>query len=332
MNILMIYGGRGLAKDPTLAILEKIKEVLTELEVNVTSINLYQEVESDAIPSTLHTYDGMILATTVDWFGIGHYLQKFLDDCWHYGDKAIISEIYMMPIICSTNYGERDAQIYIQKAWDLLNGIQTEGIYATFSDGLAVESNDIYLEIIEKKAENLYRTIKQNKNKRTLPKSLTTLLEEKETQTTKTVNDQRTKETTLLPEENQYIKKQQKDIEELKSFFKQKLETKNVDEEIALKQIFEEKFVNIVKFKGVYKIHITDKNKTLLLDIMDDKIKCTYEDKENVNVEIQCKHSELEKITEGYMTFQRAFLTGSINAKGDFKLLYMLDQLFDFGR
>ena len=37
----------------------------------------------------------------------------------------------------------------------------------------------------------------------------------------------------------------------------------------------------------------------------------------------------LEDVLEGRMTFQRAFMAGSIKMKGDFKLLRSMDQLFD---
>ncbi len=31
--------------------------------------------------------DGIILATTVEWLGIGGFMYQFLDACWLYGDK-----------------------------------------------------------------------------------------------------------------------------------------------------------------------------------------------------------------------------------------------------
>ena len=38
----------------------------------------------------------------------------------------------------------------------------------------------------------------------------------------------------------------------------------------------------------------------------------------------------LESIVEGRMTFQRAFMTGEMTAKGNFKTLRMLDTMFNF--
>ena len=39
----------------------------------------------------------------------------------------------------------------------------------------------------------------------------------------------------------------------------------------------------------------------------------------------------MERIIVGKMTFQRAFMTGELTAKGNFKTLRMLDDIFDFG-
>ncbi|MGN0142493.1 MAG: SCP-2 sterol transfer family protein, partial [Roseburia sp.] len=38
----------------------------------------------------------------------------------------------------------------------------------------------------------------------------------------------------------------------------------------------------------------------------------------------------LDEIIQGRMTFQRAFMTGEMTAKGNFKILRMLDSMFSF--
>jgi hypothetical protein len=38
----------------------------------------------------------------------------------------------------------------------------------------------------------------------------------------------------------------------------------------------------------------------------------------------------MDEIVHGRMTFQKAFMTGEMTAKGNFKTLRMLDSLFDF--
>lgn len=64
--------------------------------------------------------DGIILATTVEWLGIGGYMQQFLDACWLYGDKEKIKVTYMQPIVMSTTYGEREGEMTLANAWEIL--------------------------------------------------------------------------------------------------------------------------------------------------------------------------------------------------------------------
>lgn len=86
MNINIYYGGRGLIDDPTLYVINKMREVLEELRVNVTQYNLYENKNAiPTLPQTLKDADGIILAGTVEWYGIGGYMYQFLDACWLYG-------------------------------------------------------------------------------------------------------------------------------------------------------------------------------------------------------------------------------------------------------
>ena len=91
MKVNIYYGGRGLLDDPTLYVLNKMEEVLQELRVTVERINIYEHKNEIAtLPQTMKDADGIILATTIEWLGIGGYMQQFLDACWLYGDKEKI--------------------------------------------------------------------------------------------------------------------------------------------------------------------------------------------------------------------------------------------------
>ena len=93
MKINIYYGGRGLLDDPTLYVISKMEDVLRELRVKVERYNIYERKNEIAtLPQTIKDADGIILATTVEWLGIGGYMQQFLDACWLYGDKEKISE------------------------------------------------------------------------------------------------------------------------------------------------------------------------------------------------------------------------------------------------
>ena len=162
MNINIYYGGRGLLDDPTLYVVGKMEDVLRELRVQVKRYNIFEHKNEIAtLPQTFKDADGIILATTVEWLGIGGFMQQFLDACWLYGDKEKIATTYMQPIVMSTTYGERDAETTLTNAWEVLGGLPCPGLCGYVEDLAAFEANKEYNLIIEKKAENLYRTISQ---------------------------------------------------------------------------------------------------------------------------------------------------------------------------
>ena len=83
MNINIYYGGRGLLDDPTLYVVGKMEDVLRELRVQVKRYNIFEHKNEIAtLPQTFKDADGIILATTVEWLGIGGFMQQFLDACW----------------------------------------------------------------------------------------------------------------------------------------------------------------------------------------------------------------------------------------------------------
>ena len=74
MNINIYYGGRGLVDDPTILVINKIQEVLDELNVNVNRYNLYEMKNTiTTLSQTVTEADGIILATTVEWVGMGTF-------------------------------------------------------------------------------------------------------------------------------------------------------------------------------------------------------------------------------------------------------------------
>ena len=162
MKIVVYYGGRGLLDDPTLYVLKKMEDVLRELRVSIERYNIYEHKNEIAtLPQTFKEADGIILATTIEWLGIGGYMQQFLDACWLYGDKEKISHTYMQPIVMSTTYGEREGEMTLSNAWEILGGLPCPGLCGYVEDLTTFQMNKDFGLIIEKKAENLYRTISQ---------------------------------------------------------------------------------------------------------------------------------------------------------------------------
>ena len=61
-----------------------------------------------------------------------------------------------------------------------------------------------------------------------------------------------------------------------------------------------------------------------------DELNIHYGQEESIEVYAKLTKETMHSIVDGRMTFQRAFMTGEMTAKGNFKTLRMLDQLFPF--
>ena len=325
MKVNIYYGGRGLLDDPTLYVIGKMEEVLKELRVSVERYNIYEHKNSiSTLPQTLKDADGIILATTVEWLGIGGYMQQFLDSCWLYGDKEKIKTTYMQPIVMSTTYGEREGELTLSNAWEILGGLPCSGMCGYVDDLVSFD----YSLIIEKKAENLYRTISQKQ--KSLPTSNQAV--------TRTIL--RTQQMDLTPQESEqlsqyvaddsYVKKQKEDIEELASMFKDKLSVQQNDTQTEYITELESHFVPQGDFTANYLFMIEEKKKPLVVEVAGEELNCYYGQQENVDVYAKLTGEVMNNILAGRMTFQRAFMTGEMTAKGNFKTLRTLDQIFIF--
>ena len=330
MKVNIYYGGRGLIEDPTLYVISKITSVLEELRVQVTRYNLYEEKNAiSMLPKTLKEADGVILAATVEWMGIGGLMQQFLDACWLYADKDNLSRLYMFPIVMANTYGEREAELTLFKAWEMLGGIPCNGFSAYVEDHVEFETNTDYATIIEKGAESFYRTIHQKT--KMLPTSNTAIK----------LNVLRTSSITLTPQESEqlsvyvsddaYVKKQKEDIEELTQLFKEMLDS-NTESEAGQEFIknLKDNFHPLEDFVASYSIYLSDVKKNLIVDIDNKRLKCFYGDKPDADVIAKTTQSVMNKLVHGRVTFQGAFMSGDLTAKGNFKTLRTFDQVFQF--
>ena len=352
MNINIYYGGRGIIDDPTIYVIDKMQEVLEELRVKVVRYNLFENKNTiPTLPQTLKNADGIILATTVEWFGIGGYMQQFLDMCWLYADKQEISHMYMLPVVMATTYGERDAELSLIKAWETLGGIPVNGLVAYVESPEEFEANESYLRIIEKKAETLYRSIHQRTE--SLPTSnlavKTNILKTRTIELTPQESEQLSK----FVSDETYVKQQKEDIEELSAMFKQMLWTdgeedeelseedsgqehrlrrENDDEAVTDRYIsaFMKQYHPETGFSASYAIIITDENRILHIEALPDKMKAFYSATEEADVTLRTTTRSLDDILKGKTTFQRGFMAGEISVKGKIKTLRMLDALFPF--
>lgn len=329
MKINIYYGGRGLLDDPTLFVIEKMEDVLKELRVTVERINIYEHKNEIAtLPQTMRDADGIILATTIEWLGIGGYMQQFLDSCWLYGDKEKIGNTYMQPIVMSTTYGESQGLLTLSNAWEILGGLPCAGLSGYVDDLISFQINKDYNVIIEKKAENLYRTISQKL--KSLPTSNQAIKQ----------SVLRTQQLNLTPQESEqlskyvsddtYVKKQKEDIEELASMFKDMMGKAKEEEKTPFIKEFQDHYVPQEDFAASYAFTIEGVKKLLLITIADGELVIHYGMDEGAEVLAKLTSEVMTTIVEGRMTFQRAFMSGDMTAKGNFKTLRMLDLLFQF--
>lgn len=330
MKVNIYYGGRGLLDDPTLYVLKKMEEVLLELRVTVERYNIYEHKNEIAtLPQTFKDADGIILATTIEWFGIGGYMQQFLDACWLYGDKEKIGTLYMQPVVMSTTHGEREGRLTLANAWEILGGLPCSGLCGYVEDLISFEMNKDYTLIIEKKAEHLYRSISQKvKN---LPSSNSAIKQSVLCTTQMELTPQESEQLSKYVSDDTYVKKQKEDIEELASMFKGMMQKTATGEDTLFVKNFEEKFVPQENFAADYMFSFEGNKKALHISVNNANLRVFYAPEEkNVDVHGKMSVDAMHSIVDGRMTFQRAFMTGQMTAKGNFKTLNMLDQLFPF--
>lgn len=329
MNINIYYGGRGIIDDPTGYVITKMQNVLEELRVNVTRYNLYEQRNAiPTLPQSLKEADGVILATTVEWFGIGGYMQQFLDACWLYGDKERISQIYMCPIVMSTTYGEREAKLDLANAWEILGGLPCSGICGYIENTLSLEMNEDYAHIIEKKAENLYRTI--NQHTACFPASNQAVRQKIAIPQSTNLSPQESEQLSRYVADDVYVQRQKEDIQELASLFRDKLSQDGAENENRFLPELRKCFRAQPGVAVECLIRFEEDSRGLAIVVKGATLECSYGDREDAELKISMKRSVMEDITHGRMTFQRAFMSGAAKIKGSMGLLRNMDQVFPF--
>ena len=329
MRVNIYYGGRGLIDDPTLFALEKITKVFDELNVSVERYNLYEEKRNIMVlPKTLKDVDGVILAASVEWLGFGGLLQQFLDACWLYGDKESISRIYMFPVVMATTYGEREAEYSLIRAWEMLGGMPVEGLCAYVDNHVEFEANAEYHLMIEKKAENFYRTI--SKRAVAFPNSSMQIKKSVLRSNTLTLTPQESEQLSEYVSNDDYVKQQKEDIEELANLFKGMLGDTDSDNAAYYADEMKKHFYPMDELSAVFQIDITDENISLAIEIHEDDMECFRGRTEKADVTAKVSSEIFAQILEGKKTFQGAFMSGELSAQGNFKILRNFDSIFRF--
>ncbi len=328
MNVNIYYGGRGLVDDPSIFVMNKLQEVLEEIRVTVTRYNLYELKNSvSTLPQTLKGTDAIILITTVEWYGIGGFMQSFLDACWLYGDKEIIGSLYMFPIVMSKTYGEQEAVYNLTNAWEILGGKICNGLSAYVADNAEFEFNKDYVNIIEKKAEEIYRTVSQKI--KTLPSSNGSLVRNA-IKDTVIFTPQESEQLSKYVSDENFVEKQKQDIEELTSLYTTILNDEANGGDDYYGNSLKKAFVPGTSENVAYNIVITDRNKSFYVRVDDGNFTCDKGSYEKADINAKMSKETFDNIVTGRMTFQRAFMTGAIIANGNMKIIKLFDDLFHF--
>lgn len=329
MRVNIYYGGRGIIGDPTIFVINKMQEVLEELNVTVERYNLYELKNSIvSLPPSLNDCDAAIFAATVEWYGIGGYLTQFLDACWLFGNKEKIQKTYMCPVVMSTTTGEREAKTQLMTAWEKLGGIAVEGLCGYVSDMMNFELNKDYGVLIEKQAENLYRTVSQKTS--ILPSSNSSITQVAENPMTMSLSPQESEQLSKYASDESYVQQQKEDISELVSRFSGMLEARSVDENQVYIADFTDNFVKSGAVDGVFELDIKERKKPLILEVSKGNLNCYYGNVDSYNVYCKLTAEVMNKIIAGRETFQRAFMAGEMQIKGDAGLFRKLDDMFAF--
>ena len=108
------------------------------------------------------------------------------------------------------------------------------------------------------------------------------------------------------------------------------MEHAGIDENLMYIGDFREKFDPSVNVNAVYKFMIKERKKPLIVQISNSDLNCYYGNHEDPEVLCKLNDDVMNRIVSGQMTFQRAFMSGDMQVKGDFRRLRMLDQAFTF--
>lgn len=328
MNVNIYYGGRGLVDDPSIFVMKKLQEVLQELRINVTRYNLYELKNSvSSLPQTLKEADAIILVATVEWYGIGGLMQSFLDACWLYGDKAVIGSLYMFPIVMAKTFGEREATHNLVSAWEILGGKTCNGLSAYVEDNAEFEFNPDYVKIIEKKGEDIYRTISQKI--KTLPTSNGSVVRNA-IKDTIIYTPQESEQLSKYVSDENFVAIQKRDIDELTSRFTTILNDEANGGDDYYTDSLQKAYVAENRESVTYNFTITDRNKSFYVRVVNGKPEYGKGSSQDPGIGVKMSKDTFDNIVNGRMTFQRAFMTGEITANGDMKNIRKFDELFHF--
>lgn len=335
LKVIVVYGGTGLTNDPTMEVIRRINHVLTELNTNIIHMDLNKSYDIHEFLQHMDSADGVVLSTTVTWLGIGGPLQTFLDACYNFGRQELFQRCYLMGVVIATQMFERDGYNHLIKSWELLGGMEGTQVCASIKNLVAFETDHGLGYSVDKKAEEFYRIIHQKR--KALPTSIRenkVIIEvekpvENEGQTFEKPEKPKEK-STLIPNYDEYIARQKKDIEDISQLFRKKISHQEEEGMNNEPLRFKNTYNGQADFDASIQWFVEDQAKKHFTMVFEaGNLSCYYGESEDNHVYIHLDYDILRKILGGKLTIQRAFMTGKLKARGDFTLLNQLDQVFD---
>lgn len=235
----------------------------------------------------------------------------------------------MFPIVMSKAYGEKEKHAELMNAWEILGGKSCTGIAAYVPETMDFDMNDDYRQVIEKKAEEIYRTVSQ---KYVMLPTSNKVIKQNMVRDTINLTPQETEQLSKYASNDDYVKKQKEDIEELAGMFKSMLEEEEKGGDDYYLIELKKHYIPQSDFKATYLIKINDKNKSLIIEIDNGNMNCYFGQIEQADVISKLSTNILDDIVEGRMTFQRAFMQGVMTAKGNLRIIRMFDENFIFSK
>ena len=226
----------------------------------------------------------------------------------------------------STTYGEREGKLELAQAWEILGGKPCSGICGYVQDTVSFELNDAYATLVEKKAENMYRTISQKIV--SLPASNQAVRQMVSVAPQIELTPQESEQLSVYASDDKYVQTQKEDIKELTSHFKTLMGNQGMSVEDMLIKDFKDNFSPDPSFSASYSMLIKDIEKPLAIIVKGSELDVHYGNIEKPTVVCRIDQEKLVNITAGAETFQRAFMTGDMQVKGEFKELASWDSLF----
>lgn len=216
----------------------------------------------------------------------------------------------------------------LENAWEILGGMPCSGLCGYVEDMAAFVDNEEYVNAIEKKAENMYRTI--SRRSKGLPNSNKVVSKTVQKSHQIPLTPQESEQLSYYAADEKYVEQQKQDIIELSKIYKGLLGRMGSDPSTEFVSSFVSHFTPVPDFTASYQIEIDGKEKPLFIYVNGDDLKCEYRADDSSDVLAKLSPDTLNEIVSGRMSFLRAFSMGDMSARGHLSILRKLDEIFGF--